>query len=1023
MRLGINIHVIGKLKSVDEAKSEHERMARKKAVSAWSRKWTESDLSPEELLEGIRMGWGFGAVYRNGRRQNDNVICTEVLAVDIDNKNSDQRIWGIDDLLQHAFVADYGSFIYTTQSHTPEAPRYRVVFELDGSLAPEKIKPSFVALAGLFDSDRAAVARSQAFYGSPGCESWMVGKKLPLTVLAALVSDSENRSAAASTAQRGSTRAGLRSEHRLPPDVLIKVANGGAMQPLKRIRASESVHCPVHVDSRASAFVVKNKRGVMGVHCRAASCMTTYWMGSISDMLDEVDPVGEFWASEILRRVESLDGTPDGDSVCDTIYFDDLSFDLRRPEERYLPEIPSRRGLVLVKSPKGSGKTTALAKLVDKIDGRVLMIGHRVLLIQSLAQKLGLECYRDSRTSPSDRYAVSVDSLARRMNEMGKYTAYATVIIDEVEQVVAHLLSDTLKENRLATIRALLWMISHAERIVLLDADLGPNTCILLKVALGPERFKEVMDHAIVIRNAPNLLHPDARFGSPTLHLFEKQIDLEAELMRRFCEGVRPFVCCNSKAEAIRIHRMLENDLRSRGHDGRLLLVTSDTTDTSEVAQFMEDPSAHFWSYVGIVSSPSLGTGVDINLQYPSDGTEIVDVFGIFQNGINKHWDIDQHLSRVRNPRSVSAWISSRKLAIESDPAVVEREILEQDTTWSFTTAINDEGFTIAKGDPALDLIVSIESGRRRSMRRLRDWFVRARKQAGCLIEIHPASDSEGENGAIQLAKKTATAGLRDDKALKLLRARQLTELEAEKLQDGRRAGRTLSTVESECLDRYYLENFYRAEISPALVDLDEGKKLRRSIKRYEWARKSDENLLKDDLEDEARSGDSDYGRFPSDREARLQTARLIKRLLESLGLGALLRGEFPDNWRVSAASRQVARFQNCMDDVEDQDLKHLLGFSKRADLETKPILSINELLKSIGLRTSAAKFVRTGGTKEGFYSLDRERFDFIDAVMARRDRENLRLVRNVSAPGELSESAETRAANDTSIDTGKDVA
>jgi ABC-type branched-subunit amino acid transport system ATPase component len=87
-------------------------------------------------------------------------------------------------------------------------------------------------------------------------------------------------------------------------------------------------------------------------------------------------------------------------------------------------EIPD--GITFIKSPKGSGKTTSLTNILEKLlrkkfrsiedfeeesfnnpdlsldtQYRVLLIGHRVALIKDLCNRLGLNCYLDDNSDSS----------------------------------------------------------------------------------------------------------------------------------------------------------------------------------------------------------------------------------------------------------------------------------------------------------------------------------------------------------------------------------------------------------------------------------------------------------------------------------------------------------------------------------------------------------------------------------------------------------------------------------------------
>jgi hypothetical protein len=75
------------------------------------------------------------------------------------------------------------------------------------------------------------------------------------------------------------------------------------------------------------------------------------------------------------------------------------------------------------------------------------------------------------------------------------------------------------------------------------------------------------------------------------------------------------------------------------------MVVTSDTITKQEVKDFIIQAKKKATDYDVILTSPSLGTGVDIS--FP-EGAQLIDVvFGFFEAQINSHFDFDQQLARV----------------------------------------------------------------------------------------------------------------------------------------------------------------------------------------------------------------------------------------------------------------------------------------------------------------------------------------------------------------------------------------
>jgi len=134
-----------------------------------------------DLISSIYAGHPF-TTWHNGRRKLDNFICGQHIGVDLDT--GDERST-IATLQQHRLVRMYASFVYTTPSHTPEAPRARVVFLLDEPIiSAEGYSAAASFLSSQFDgADTAVHDASRFFYGSKGCETYYPDGVLPVREL------------------------------------------------------------------------------------------------------------------------------------------------------------------------------------------------------------------------------------------------------------------------------------------------------------------------------------------------------------------------------------------------------------------------------------------------------------------------------------------------------------------------------------------------------------------------------------------------------------------------------------------------------------------------------------------------------------------------------------------------------------------------------------------------------------------------------------------------------------------------
>lgn len=155
-------------------------------------------LTQVELRNEIRAGHAITSPHRHERhtlpggkqsayRHSLNWEKSQYLGLDHDDLGFDAVLE-----LNDGFICKYGSFIYTTPSHTPQAPRTRSIFILEQPITDrDKYAEASAALhwkfAGYADSSCADVARN--FFGSKDCEIRNIGQVLPMAVLGELCSE------------------------------------------------------------------------------------------------------------------------------------------------------------------------------------------------------------------------------------------------------------------------------------------------------------------------------------------------------------------------------------------------------------------------------------------------------------------------------------------------------------------------------------------------------------------------------------------------------------------------------------------------------------------------------------------------------------------------------------------------------------------------------------------------------------------------------------------------------------------
>lgn len=143
---------------------------------------------PDMLLQAVYDGHALTTWHCNNWREAKNYSCGQHLGLDFDQGD---KTSSMPYLLNDKFIMRYGSFLYSTMSHTPEEPRTRVIFLLDTPIMQAKnYALAAAALLWLFGTaDRKCKDACRFFYGSPKCECEYINQVLPLDVVKKLIAD------------------------------------------------------------------------------------------------------------------------------------------------------------------------------------------------------------------------------------------------------------------------------------------------------------------------------------------------------------------------------------------------------------------------------------------------------------------------------------------------------------------------------------------------------------------------------------------------------------------------------------------------------------------------------------------------------------------------------------------------------------------------------------------------------------------------------------------------------------------
>ena len=222
------------------------------------------------------------------------------------------------------------------------------------------MKNAYKGIIKKFGGDPSCKDACRQFFGSKDSTPMVFNNILPDDIVAELIKlggETEKQTDTADAA--GSGRHAIVSRVTLDPDDPIKDSEGNIRR-LQDTPERTSVHCPVHTDSNPSAFVVKSAKGVIGIHCTA--CSTTYFTSNDVPLYD------------FNYRLSNLTemGLDDYETVEEDEFVSIHSKDILRVNDQYVEPIEIKTPITLVKSPKGTGKTFWLEKIVKQCRKRDL---------------------------------------------------------------------------------------------------------------------------------------------------------------------------------------------------------------------------------------------------------------------------------------------------------------------------------------------------------------------------------------------------------------------------------------------------------------------------------------------------------------------------------------------------------------------------------------------------------------------------------------------------------------------------
>lgn len=923
----------------------------------------------EDLISAIRSGIAYSAWFKDDHRSNKNFIGTNIISIDIDGTNT------IDSVINHEFAQKHLTAFYTTCSHSDNEHRFRLIFKIQKFIdSPDEYRLLVRTLQLMFSGDSSATDPARIFFGNNNARTEIWPRQITLDAIDYLIKLNPSPNADSISHHHGT--ASSRSEIRLSPTKKI-TTHTGLTQSLIDIPDKTPVHCPFHHDENASAFVSVKESGFRFLHC--ARCKTTwhqenpFYEKRATIELDFVDTLKKIKAMSLEELENEIIKFPiilNGKKLHET----NINFE----NSKYIEIKSISEGLTFIKSPKGSGKTESLKTIIQSLEKinslktesnltyfidevsetenfkgkqktnfKILLVGHRQALIRSMCIRLNLNCYLDESDKNINfntrdfraKYGICLDSIKKITAFDSPFHSYDLVIIDEVEQVLAHLLSATLSDSH-GCLNSLEYIIQRAKYVIALDADLGWTSFLTLN------SMRSFSEHADTQHRTEVFIN-EYRDTSKSFDLYNLKSELATEILIDLAADKKIFISTNSKRQVDRLVAAINEKIPTK----KIISITSENSNTKSIIDFIKNIQVESKKYDVVISSPTLGTGIDIS--FPDNEDFFDTVYGIYESLVNSHTEIDQQLSRVRHPKSVKVWISPRIFYFETDFDVIKSDLLTcnvvANTALDFATPIAQQVFN--NEHKLLRTSALIIAEQRHSKNNLKANFIKYKNSQGWThVPIEPLLDKSP--GTDFIRRGTELERLEFER--KLLEAPPINNEQFIIIQNSIDDDIKITQGDYLSYQRMLLELFYCRKIDKEMITLDKRWKLRKQYALYKRFMLSGESTQW-----------SQATKFLP--LSFLKKKLTILRDIDSLPM--LLKGILSltpiyfngiFNVKIEFTSTDLRDFSRyCIKLKEIFETQFEINL--RSDVLTKPVAQLNDFLRLMGLSSTQSRTSRNG--------------------------------------------------------------
>lgn len=670
---------------------------------------------------------------------------------------------------------------------------------------------------------------------------------------------------------------------------------------------------------------------------------------------------------------------------------------------KYLPDIDIELGsAVFIKSPVGSGKTEMLSRIVANVGiGSIMVIGSRTILLSEQAARLHLRNYTEFRNSKGEmdkaaltacsRLAITLDSLVH----LQAAHEIELLIIDEIEAVLAHLLSNTIRPTRKNVLNTFITIIKKAKRIICLDAHLSRISYDFIR-KLRPDTKIEV------------IVNPHAKTEQAPIIAYARIQDLMAYTVGQAAAGDNLYIPTNSKTGKFGT-LALEKSLVEKFPDLAIQRIDSDNSDQPEIRLKMRNLKAYAAGWNLLIASPTLATGVDISVKHFNQTILFAG------SGSTNHRELLQHIARNRRAESIHVYIQPSHKTLETNPEKIKEAELKKMLDNAEITSFSATGERIADylEQLYLELYSAITARDNDSRNNLAENFYQQAAQEGHAVDLSAVYGKADRTKAIQADILASQPDIDAGKALE--RAKKAVSKELDSQQPNAAKALADQTRHKKAIETAQLTAILEArDISASKAKLLEEKVTKTEAEKAELAKfKIVEffGIEPSELTAEAVNRYNhgkiimpilDFMRYFDLRDTRQEDLASFDSLQKCIPdvshhtshkklridiLGWLLPTSFePTDFEPVEFTAEDLITNGFVKRVlaKQEDIKQLLGITVKKDFEAKPVELLSTLLSQIKLGLVSQR-VGNRADRRRVYSLDCQQLALTQAIVSKK--------------------------------------